>query len=211
MKKIYRNKKIIKIIIYTVLILAVQFFILGGRIKININESARRFFIAVEIILSVLLLKTLVSFILKDTLLPKNVKDFMGKAFRKLFRPILNKIRELHNRRRKFIKGTDEEKIIFNLNIIDKLKDKFRLREKLKLKHGDSNAEKIRLLYIKLILLLEKDYVIKYSYTPKEIKETFDYKSNDILCDIYEQVRYGRNEDISVSDDIVELCENGFK
>ena len=88
---------------------------------------------------------------------------------KKALRPIIKVIQAKYKRRQKLIKGKDEKRLIFNLNLIEKLKNK---RKKINLKHGSTNMEKIRLLYVKLILILtEKNNEIKYSSTPKEIKK----------------------------------------
>ena len=192
-------KKIIKIIIYAAL--AIILHLLSINVK---SQSAARFLLVLEIILMVLILRIVVS-------LTENRVKFLAKKAKelliKVFRPIIDKIKERYARRRKFVKGSDEKRLVFNFNIIEKLKNKLKLRKKLDLKHGASNIEKIRLLYIKFILILiENHYKVKYSHTPREIKIDLPPKEHDILFDSYEKARYGHAEYIAISDDVVDLC-----
>ena len=202
------TKKIVRIIIYSAALITLHYIIINKRNSF-VNTSTEPVLNAVESVLIVLIVRTI--FLLAEKRiksLAKKTGDRLTKILKRLFKPIIDKISE--NRRRKnFIKGSDESKFIFNLEIIDKLKNKLKLRKKLDLKSSSSNAEKIRLLYIKFILILTgKNYKIKYSYTPKEIKDSLDYREReeerDILFDIYEQVRYGNND---VDDDITKSVE----
>ena len=213
--KIFKDKNMrkqtIKIIVCAVILAVVQFVFVSGS-YITVSDSARRFCIVVELVLGAWIIWTVLSIIgVRGKPLFKNLKDYLKKVLAKVIKPIRDKLSERYNRKRKFIKGSDENKFIlnFNLNIIDKLKNKLRLRQKLDLKQNSSNREKIKLLYIKLILILtEKNYQIRYSHTPKEIKDNLDSVDNNILFDIYEQVRYGDTDNIAVSDDMIKMCEN---
>ena len=170
------------------------------------NGSLRRFLTIVEIVLFALILRTIIPLMNAPV---KNLAKQLKKALSKIFKPVLDKVQKTLARRRKFIKGIDEKNLIWNgnLNIISKLKNKLKSRKKLDFKHSASHMEKIRLLYIKLILiLLKKNHKIKYSYTVKEIKDNLDCGEKYILFDVYEQVRYSRY--IIVSDDMVNLCQN---
>ncbi|MCL2772861.1 MAG: hypothetical protein FWD71_05885 [Oscillospiraceae bacterium] len=203
--KIFKNrkirKKIIRIIIYTIII-AISYCL-----PIH-NQSAARFLTVVQLALSVLTAWEIISFIRFKSLFT-NLKNSIVELFKRVFKPILKKIEEIRSRKRKFIRGSDESKFILHFNVIDKLKNKLKLRQKLDFKHAQSNSEKIRLLYIRLILILTgKNYKIRYSYTPKEINDSLNHIDKDILFDIYENVRYGDNTNTALSDDTVKLCEN---
>jgi len=204
-KKHKENKKkaaIIRIIIYAAAAAVVHF------LSVNMpGESLRRFLTVVEIVLFAVILRAIVSLVHAPA--KKLLKQFT-KAINKIFKPYLDKIREKLAKGRKFVKGSDEKNLIwnFNLNIVNRLKNKLKLRKKLDFRHSSSNAEKIRLLYIKLILTLrEKHHKIKYSSTPKEIKENLDHRENDVLFEVYEKIRYGGDGNITVSDDMVNSCE----
>jgi hypothetical protein len=195
------KKKIIKITVYAALIIILQ--VLSANVK---NRSAARFMAVAEIVLAVLISKAVLS-------LSKNRVKIIGRKLKeilkKTFGPILNKIREMSGRRRRFVRGSDEKRLVFNFNIIEKLKNKLKLRKKLDLKHSSSNIEKIKLLYIKLILtLMEKHHKVKYSHTPKEIKNNLKDDNKELLFDIYEKARYDDENTMYISNETVKLCEN---
>ena len=200
------KKNIAKIIFCTGLAAILQ--ILSANIK---NQSAAHFLTVVEIVLMLFVLRVFFSLTKKRIVfLAKKAKELLKKALA----PIIAKIRGRHGRR-KFVRGSDEKRLVFNFGIMDKLKDRLKPRKKTSLKNISSNAEKIRLLYIRLILtLIDRHYRVKHSHTPKELKTDLaqmDRNESDILFDTYENVRYGNLGDDSIPDGTVALCENIFE
>lgn len=208
--KMFKNKgisKIIRIAVYFIALAAVNFMVANSS-HFTDNLSLVRFLIILEYALMILIVFELISFI-KAYIAPllRGAKKFLSGVFE----PIRNKLRERYNRKQKFLKGVDESKLIFNFNIIDKLKNKLKLRQKLNFNHSTSNIEKIRLLYIKLVLtLIEKDYEIRYSHTPREIKSNTNCGEGDVLFDVYEQARYGDIDSLVISDDMIKSCEDSL-
>jgi len=200
--KIFKNKNIIvliKLIIYVEL-LAVAYYLEWNVKFFTENINAFRAIQAVEIVLIGLIAWTVI------TLIRMNFK-FLWKNAKKLFekiiiKPIKKILQFKFKPKKKYMKGKDEKQFIFNFDLIEKFKTR---RRKLDLKHSKSNMERIRLLYIKLILILtEKDKEVKYSYTPKEVKKNCSWIGNEILFETYEQVRYG---ELGVTDEVVQMCE----
>ena len=209
-----KNKKA-KIAIYAAVFAAVRFGFVNGGIM-EVSESATRFLTVVEVTIVILIGWTLLS-VTKSSAqsFADRLKDELLKALVKMFKPLADKIREKLSRGQRFVKGSDESsrlRVNLNLSIIDNIKKRLLLREKLNLRRSKSNAETIRLLYIKLILTLtERRHRIKYSHTPSEIKDSLgvnnEQRERGILFEAYEQARYG-GADVSISDDIVQLCKN---
>jgi hypothetical protein len=198
--------KITKIIVYVSL--AIILYAISPGVE---NQSAARFLMIAEIVLLALALRNVLSLAKEPMLkLAKKAIELIKKALA----PIIAKIRERYSRKKNFAKGSDEKKLIFNFGILDKIKNRFKSRIKLSLKNASSNMEKIRLLYIKYILLLsEKHHKIKHSHTPKELKTDLAGSNrieNDILFDIYEEVRYNDAERVAISDEVIGLCENAL-
>lgn len=169
------------------------------------NQSAARFLTVAEVVLMILILRIVLSLAgSRVKLIGKKLKELVKKALG----PIIAKIREISGRKRRFAKGEDEKKLVFNFNIIEKLKNKLKLRKKPDLKHSSSNMEKIRLLYIKLILkLIERHYKFKYSHTPEEIKNGISGENKDPLFAAYEKARYDDAGSVYISNETVKLCE----
>ena len=207
--KIFKDKKKRAQIIKIAICAAGIYFIEYTKQSLE-NSSLGRFLTVLEILLLAYMAWTLFSlFKSRAKVLYAKAKKTLVDAVKRLLKPIIEKFRERYRRKQKFVKGRDENKIVFNFNIIEKLKNKLQLRKKLDLKHVSSNAEKIRLLYIKFILkLIQKNNAIKYSSTPKEIKNDVRCGESDILFDIYEKVRYDAQKNVAVLDDTVKLCEN---
>lgn len=208
--KIFKHngiKKIIQLAVYLIA-LAIDNFIVANISYFTDNPSLARFLIVLEYLLLILVIWKLISIIsIYIAPLLRGAKKYLSGVFE----PIRNKLRERYNRKRKYIKGSDESKLILNFSIIDKIKNKFKLRQKLNFKHSVSKVERIRMLYIKLVLtLIEKNYEIRYSHTPREIKSNINYSEGDTLLDVYEQVRYGDSDNIAISDDMMKSYEDIF-
>jgi len=207
--------KIVKIIICSAIFAVVRFGFVNGGIM-GVSESAARFLTVVEVVLVILIGWTLLS-VTKSSAqsFADRLKDELLKTLAKIFKPLADKIREKFVRGRRFVKGSNESsrfRVNLNPNMIDNIKKRLSPREKLNLRRSKSNAETIRLLYIKLILtLIERRHGIKYSHTPSEIKDSLgnsdEERERDILFAAYEQARYG-GADTPISDDIVQLCKN---
>jgi hypothetical protein len=203
-----KRKKIVRIAIYAVAIFAIRYLAACNREFLEYS-SFGRFLSVLELTLAVFLAWTIFSLAKnRAKAIYAKTKKVLANAIKRMFKPFIEKFLERQKRKQKFVRGLDENKIIFDFHVMDRLKNRLKPKKKLDLKHVSSNAEKIKLLYIKFILTLaKKNHAVKYSSTPKEIKNNLG-NGDDILFDTYEQVRYDADENIDVLDNTVELCEN---
>lgn len=199
------NKMKKKAVIYAALIVA--FELLRSYVSSLPNaESAARFFSVVEIAWAILLGRAL-SLLIKRKAggAAESALNVISSLLRKIFRPAFKKIYEYQSRRKRIVKGKDEREFIFSFNAGKKTRLTMP-KEKINLSKCRTNAEKIRALYIKLILKMRrKGDEIRLSETPSEIKASLN---RDLyLTDAYERIRYGKLEGFLIDDDMVKRCE----
>jgi hypothetical protein len=130
-----------------------------------------------------------------------------------LYKFISKKVRQFIKKAKKILKahglgsGFDKSTIEVDFSIQREIKRIFKSKIKLDLRKADRNAEKIRLMYIKLILKsIRSGYDYDQTQTPDEIYELLKNENLDVLIDCYKSVRYDRN--VIISDENVEICEN---
>jgi len=101
----------------------------------------------------------------------------------------------------------DKVSVELEFDPFGEFKKMFKSKIKLDIRKADKNAEKIRLLYIKLILKsMREGYDYDKTHTPDEVYEVLKNKNLDYLMSCYKSVRY--NRDIKILDEEVEKCEN---
>ena len=139
-------------------------------------------------------------------------KGLLDKLFKYIVRKVKNffaqvkLIMKAHGLGRNFGR-IDKVSVEFGGNPFAEFKKMFRSKIKLDLRKTDKNAEKIRLLYIKLILKsMREGYDYDRTHTPDELYEALKNKNLDYLMSCYKSVRYNRN--IKILDEEVIKCEN---
>ena len=146
-------------------------------------------------------------------MLIKNFFIKMKNLLEELYKYIVKRVRQFVARVKKTLKarglgsGFDKSTIELDFSIQHEIKRIFKSKIKLDLRKADRNAEKIRMMYIKLILKsIRSGYDYKYTQTPDEVYELLKNQNIDVLIDCYKSVRYDRNA--VISDENVEICEN---
>jgi|GEM_PF-6933330 hypothetical protein len=141
-----------------------------------------------------------------------NLKDLLLK----IYKYIAKKIKYVIKEAKRILKDKgygksrsrfDKVSVEFKIDAFGEFKKMFRSKIRLDLRKADENAEKIRLLYIKLILKsMREGYDYNRTHTPDELYEVLKNKNLEYLMACYKSVRYDR--DIHILDEEVKKCEN---
>lgn len=140
-----------------------------------------------------------------------SIKDFLKKLFKFIISKTKFIIRQVRSVLKAiglggFLDGLDKTSFEFDFNLKSKIKRLFRTKIKLDLLKADKNSEKIKFMYIKLILKsINNGYYYKNSQTPDEFYTILKNKDLDYLINCYKLVRYDKN--IKISDEEIEQCE----
>lgn len=198
-----KNKRYIWIAVLSLLLLTT--------LVINIITDDRKIInicIGAETILLILIIKSawnIYSSMIKDFF--KKYYNIIKEKLSQYTRMLIVKIKTIFERHNT-IKGHDTRSFIFDKNILDNIKNKLGIKQKLRLEADAANTEKIRYYYIKFILkLIEGNYNYKKTSTPKEIKKEVQKNkpASGVLFDVYENVRY--SESPFVDDEVAEICD----
>lgn len=147
------------------------------------------------------------------------MKRFFGNLkslIEKLSKYIVKKARYLFAQAKKILKdhgfgrnldGLDKKSIEFDFNLYGEIKKLFKSKMRVDLNKTNVNAEKIKMIYIKLILQsIRSGYDYNSSQTPDEINEMLKNQNLEYIINCYKSVRY--DCDIDVSNENVFECED---
>lgn len=194
--KINKKKKKIKALIYLL-----SMTVLGFLYAYIEHRYIRQGIVIAYLILAALFLRALWQ-IYGRKLMNRyhHIIDEFNKFIKKNSKKIITKIKQILKISDKpaRIKGSDKRSIEFDFQGIQKIKKLLNIKTKLDLDDADINTEKIRLLYVKLILKsIKEGFDFKESLTPNEIYMTLENKACEPLIDCYQNVRYGKLHKIS--------------
>ena len=203
--------RLIRLSVCILIIAAIEIVFLWGGGLYPVDDSARRFFRICEGILLLVIITNGLMIIFKvESTFGELVRDLAGRLLKKIFYPLMDKANEIIRRENRLVGGVDEAKLMLNFGIADKLKSALRPRRKIDLRRCATNSERVRMLYIRFILTLKRQrYVIDESCTPREIDKKILSGNNQsgILFDVYENLRYNREDTVTISDETVLQCE----
>ena len=152
-------------------------------------------------------------FVLLWRMLIKNFFIRLKNLLKDLYKYIVKRVRHFVMRVKKTLKarglgsGFDKSTIELDFSIKHEIKRIFKSKIKLDIRKANRNAEKIRMIYIKLILKsIRSGYDYNQTQTPDEVYELLKNQNLDFLIACYKSVRYDRNA--VISDENVEICEN---
>lgn len=154
-------------------------------------------------------------------LVPKSVKDELKARFNRLIAryvrgPLakiaekLRKIFGLHDRQR--VRGKDEKSFIFDLENSGLFRRFQSVKNQLRWRDLQTNAEKIRYLYIKFVVkLIKGGFKYKPVMTPAEMKKELNLTDEpEKLFNLYIGARYSGGA-IDITDEDVEMSEKLIK
>ncbi len=196
--KFLSNKKI-KLIIYGLLIVFVDFF--------NQDTTSGMIVVFTQAVLAVMLIYTIYSMIMdRFRKSEEKIKNAIGRFIVKLFGPLSKRIVYGAHKKSSFVVGSSKFEFMGRFERPKKKAKRIRPK-KLSLDDCEGNADTVRKLYIKYILssiTRGKDYT--HAETPFEIENKIENDDVGVLFDSYVDARYNDSSDID--DEIVQKCRD---